>query len=105
MYDENDEEHFLEKLVELGIAELNGMTKDGEVTYNFDMIRMKELMPELYEVMIEETEQALVDLYEKGIVDIEYDENLEPYFSIPEEARDALRNIGFIPKEDGSNAE
>jgi hypothetical protein len=105
MYSEDDEEYFLEKLIELGIAELNGMTKDGEVTYSFDMLKMKELVPELYEVMVEETEQALMDLYEKGIVDIEYDENLEPYFSIPEEAKETLKSIGYLLREDDDHAE
>jgi hypothetical protein len=89
----SDEEYLFETLVDLGVAELNGMTKDGEVTYNFDMVKMKEHFPELYEVMIEETEQALVDLYEKGIVEIEYDENLEPYFSIPEEAKHYVQQM------------
>ena len=70
----DEEEYLFETLVDLGIAELNGMTKDGEVTYSFDMVKMKEHFPDLYEVMIEETEQALHDLYEKGIVEIEYDE-------------------------------
>ena len=97
----DEEEYLFETLVDLGIDDLNGMTKDGEVTYSFDMVKMKEHFPDLYEVMIEETEQALLDLYEKGIVEIEYDESLEPYFSIPEEAKQYVQQmLNFREDED-----
>lgn len=92
MYHEDDEEFFLEKLIELGIAELSGMTAQGEITYLFDMVKMKDKFPELYAVMMEETEEALMELYGKGLVDVEYDENLEPMFSISEETREILKD-------------
>lgn len=41
----------------------------------------------------EEIEEALMNLYELGIVSVEYDENLEARFSIKDEAKfeDAVR--------------
>ena len=34
-------------------------------------------------------------LYERGLVEIEYDENLQPGFRISEEGLDIIRQFGF----------
>ena len=90
------EQEIISRLIENGVAELSGMTKDGEVIYHFDMDKMKELEPALYEEMMQETEEALLDLYQKGLVEMEFDENLEARFLLSDEARSKLAEIGFV---------
>jgi hypothetical protein len=88
--------NIIDELVNKGIAELDGIDKDGDFIYKFDMQLMKELMPDFYGTWMEEIEENLISLYQKGLVEIEYDENLEAVFNISEEAKEALKDFGLV---------
>ena len=77
-YDPSNEEHkeIMEYLLSEGAAILEGIDEDGEPVYMFDMEILEEVMPELHAVMQEDMDQVLVDLYQKGLIDVSYDENL-----------------------------
>lgn len=98
----SDEEiyEFLNYMEEEGILEWVGMTSEGERTFVFNFDKMFEIMPDLYYVMIEELNQELLHLYKLGLVNIEYNENLEARFKISEDGKQYLIDNGIpIPEE------
>lgn len=59
-----------------------GMDEEGEVIYRFNMDILQVAMPELYDAIMEDLDRDLMKLYEMGVVEIEYDENLNAKFRI-----------------------
>jgi len=96
-YDPSDEEHreIMEYLISEGAATLEGIDDDGEAIYQFDMEILEEVMPELHAVMQQDMDQILVDLYEKGLIEVSYDEDLNALMSISEQAKIVLEEAGF----------
>ena len=96
-YDPSDEEHqaIMEYLISEGAATLEGIDEDGEAIYQFDMEILEEVMPELHAVMQEDMDQVLVDLYQKGLIEVSYDEELNAIMSISEQGKIALTEAGF----------
>ncbi len=96
-YDPSNEEHkeIMEYLLSEGAAILEGIDEDGEPVYMFDMEILEEVMPELHAVMQEDMDQVLVDLYQKGLIDVSYDEDLNAMMTISKEGKDALLKMGF----------
>jgi hypothetical protein len=96
-YDPSDEDHveIMEYLVSEGAAELDGIDEDGEPFYKFDMDILEEVMPELYQVMIDDMDQTLIDLYQRDLLEVSYDENLNAQFSLTEKAKEELIKQGF----------
>jgi hypothetical protein len=52
-------------------------------------------MPELYKEIMEDIDSTMLDLFEKGLVDIEYDENLQAMFKVSEKAKEVLSEMGI----------
>jgi hypothetical protein len=96
-YDPSDEKHqeIMEYLILEGAAILDGIDEDGEAIYQFDMDVLEEVMPELHAVMQEDIDQELISLYQKGLINVSYDEDLNAIFEISEEGRVALLEAGF----------
>jgi len=74
---------------------INGQYEDGETIYRFDMDVLEEVMPELYQVMQDDMDQVLIDLYLKGLIEVSYDENLNAQMTISEDGKRALQAEGF----------
>lgn len=77
----DDEDAFVDYLIEMCILQEEGFDEDGEVTYTYNFEVMKEVMPELYEEIMSGVNDNLMSLYELNLVKIEYDENLNAHFS------------------------
>jgi len=86
MHFENDDE-FFQFLLEKGAMEPYGLNELGEPLYRFNMKVLEEVLPEAAETIKEEIDQDLKNLYEMGLVDISYNENLEATFSISEKGK------------------
>ena len=96
-YNPSDEEHreIMEYLISEGAAILDGIDEDGEPIYRFDMDVLEEVMPELHAAMQQDMDQVLVDLYQQGLIEVSYDENLNALMSISEQGKVALLEAGF----------
>jgi Tfp pilus assembly ATPase PilU len=96
-YDPSNEEHreAMERLIEEGAAILDGIDEDGEPVYKFDMNVLEEVMPELHQAMMDDMDKVLIDLYQKGLIEIDYDENLNARMSVSPEGKIALEQAGF----------
>ena len=97
MFDHSNEEHreIMEYLVSEGAAELDGIDDEGDPIYRFDMEILEEVMPDLHQVMVDDMDQLLVNLYQKGLIEISYDEDLNALMTVSKEGKIALMEAGF----------
>lgn len=100
----NEEEmnETMEYLETTGAAIAHSMNEQGDVIYRFDMEVLNKVMPSLYNAIIEDLDRDLLELYKKGLVDIQYDENLEANFRISEAGQRYLET-GILPESDLDN--
>lgn len=97
-----DDEVFSEKLgyyLEIGAVELVGMDPDGEIIYQLSD-KAEELAPELMQAHQEYIDKTLLELYEKDLISIEYNEDLEAIISISPEGIEIARRYGLLDPED-----
>lgn len=78
--DEQSVDEYLAQLLELGALELDVM-ENGDVMYRTTALT-ETLAPEFYQAHLDEISDDLLSLYNKGLVSITYDENLEPLFGL-----------------------
>lgn len=96
-YDSSDENHqeIMEYLVSEGAAIIDGIDENGEAIYRFDMEILEEIMPELHQVLLEDMDNILLDLYQKDLLEVSYDEELNAHMTISEEGKIILEENGF----------
>jgi len=92
---EEDNDHKLAYYIEIGAVSLEGMDESGELIYSISE-NAKELAPELWESHIEYVDKSIMELYEAGLVEIEYDENLNATIHISPEGQKLAREKGLI---------
>lgn len=93
----NDDERFANYL-EIGAIEIAGLDENGEFIFCINE-SAKESAPELWEAHEMYVDKTIMDLYEAGYLQIEYDENLEASFSLNEEGMKIAKEKGIIPME------
>lgn len=76
-----DDDEFVEYLIEMCILEEQGFDEDGEILYTYNFERMKVLMPQLYEEIIGGVNDKMMTLFESGLVTVDYDTDLTARFS------------------------
>jgi hypothetical protein len=96
-YDSSDENHkeIMEYLVSEGAAIVDGIDENGEAIYKFDMDMLEEIMPELHQVLLEDMDNVLIDLYKKDLIEVSYDEELNAHMTVSEEGKRILEEHGF----------
>ena len=90
-------EEIMEYLIDSNAMYATGINDNGEVVYRFNLDILEVVMPELHKVVLEEIDQDLMELYKMGLVDIDYDENLNARFKVSEKGQEYLRS-GVLPK-------
>jgi DNA-binding MarR family transcriptional regulator len=98
--DDIDIENLIDDLVEMGALIRQPNLVNGEVIYNVVPEIMQEIMPSFNEIFMQEVEQTMLDLYERGLVKIEYDENLKVMYSLTEEGERVVDEIILSDKID-----
>jgi hypothetical protein len=97
-FDEDDtlaSEQAIGYLISVGAAIWDGVDEHGERVFKFNMEILQEVMPELYDQIMEDVDHTMLELYKEGLVEVEYDENLEAHFKISPEGREHLERLGF----------
>lgn len=82
-------------LINTGAAIWDGVDEYGERVFKFNMELLQEVMPDLYDQIMEDVDQTMLELYKRNLVEVEYDENLEAHFKISPEGRKELERLGF----------
>jgi Mn-dependent DtxR family transcriptional regulator len=91
--DESDER--LAYYLEIGAVSLEGMDENGEMIYSITELA-KDIAPELWQSHIEYVDKSLMELYEQGLVEVEYDENLEATLHLTEEGKKIAKLRGLV---------
>lgn len=63
-----------EELLRKGVLLVAGVTDDGEFEYTFDIERLQEVDKDLYHQHLDEVDTALMNLFVKGIVNLDFSE-------------------------------
>jgi len=96
-YEEEDEwQHY----IEIGAIRLAGYNDDGEAIFELNEAITKELATELWEAHMEYVDYNLLGLFEEGLMEVEYDENLEATMHFTQEGYEIALEKGIIPLED-----
>jgi hypothetical protein len=93
MNEDDGIDDLIDDLVEIGALVKNDEPVNGEIVYNVNPERMQEVMPSFHELFMEEVEKTMLDLYQQGLVNIEYDENLNAMYSLTEEGQKFVDNM------------
>lgn len=84
--------------IEIGAIEIAGVDESGEILFKITE-KTKEIAPELWSAHSDFVNNMLVDLLEKDLISVEYNENLEASISISEEGEYLLKEMGMFPEE------
>jgi DNA-binding PadR family transcriptional regulator len=81
--------------LEIGAVSFEGVDESGEIIYSITDLA-KELAPELWQSHTNYVDKSLMELYEQGLVEVEYNENLEATLHITPEGQKVAREKGLI---------
>ena len=95
MNEEEDNDHKLAYYLEIGAVSLEGMDESGEMIYSISE-NAKDLAPELWQSHLDYVDKSLLELYEAGLVEIEYDEDLQATIHISPEGKRIAKEKGLI---------
>jgi len=91
-------DQMMEHYVEIGAVTVSGIDKTGNFIYVITD-KAKELAPDLWEVHHEMIDEALIGLFEQGLIDVEYDEDLNANMKISDAAREVMYQLGYVDME------
>ena len=95
MNEEENNDHKLAYYLEIGAVSLEGMDESGEMIYSISE-NAKELAPELWQSHLDYVDKSILELYELGLVEIEYDENLQATIHMSPEGKKIAKEKGLI---------
>lgn len=95
----DDYDERLAYYIEIGAIDPMGLDENGEVVFRVTE-KAKELIPEIWEAHTKYVDEILVDLFEKDLITVEYNENLEANITLSDEAKRIIEEKGIIDLED-----
>lgn len=93
--EDQEDEDKLKYYLSIGAVSLEGMDENGEMIYSISE-DAKTLAPKLWQSHTEYVDRSLMELYEQGLVEVEYDENLEAILHISPEGQRIAKEKGLI---------
>lgn len=94
--DERDDDEVLAYYLEIGVVNLEGMDENGEMIYSINQEMAKEYAPELWQSHVDYVDRSLINLYEAGLAEIEYDENLQATIHLSPEGQKLAKEMGLV---------
>jgi hypothetical protein len=86
-----EDEKMIGWLEEQGAIVWDGVADNGEAVFRFDLDKLKEVLPALYEEIMSDIDNDLIQLYQEGFVEIEYDENLNALFRATDKGKKMMQ--------------
>jgi hypothetical protein len=83
-----EEEAFVGMLIYWGALYVGGVDDDGNELYFMDPEIMKDVCRPFYDMWMADIDKGLLELYELGLLDVTYNEKLQPRFSVRSEPRE-----------------
>lgn len=84
--------------LEIGAINVYGIDDDGEFIFEISE-NAKDIAPELWESHSNYVDKSLMKLYDAGLINITYDENLEASVELSEEGYREAKRLGILPDE------
>jgi len=100
MVDEEEALRQIQYYIEIGAIKLAGYNEEGEAIFELNEDVTKDLAPELWEAHMEYVDDNLTELFEEGLMNVEYNENLEATMHFTKEGYEIALEKGIIPLED-----
>lgn len=94
-----DPDDALEYYIEIGAVEISGIDDSGEFIFKVTP-KAKELAPDLWMAHEQHVDEVLLGLFEEGLLNVSYNENLEAYIELTEEGKLIAKEYGLIQFED-----
>lgn len=95
MDEERDYEMDIEYYLDIGAISIEGMDEKGELIFAIHE-KAKDIAPELWEAHISYVDESLLKLYEKGLMQVEYNEDLEAMLHLSPEGQELAKEMGLI---------
>jgi hypothetical protein len=90
-----DPDDMMQYYIEIGAVEVAGIDDHGDFIFKITPLA-KEIAPELWQAHSEHIDEVLLYLFEKELVKVEYDENLNATFEITKEGRQIALKNGLV---------
>ena len=90
-----DDDEKLAMYLEMGAIELAGMDDEGEFIFQITE-KAREIAPELWEAHEEHINRSLIHLYEEGLINVTYNDNLEAIIEMSPEGHAMAKELGII---------
>lgn len=97
-FDSEDGE-MLDYYIQLGAIEVAGISEDGEFIFGITDIA-KDVAPDLWEAHQNHVDESMLQLYDMGLINITYDEDLNATFELTEEGKEVSKQFGLIQMDD-----
>jgi len=94
--EDKDDDEVLAYYLEIGVVNLEGMDENGEMIYSINQEMAKEYAPKLWQSHIDYVDKSLINLYEAGLAEIEYDENLQATIHLSPEGQKLAKEMGLV---------
>jgi hypothetical protein len=95
---EEDKENIIQHYIEIGAVEISGIDESGEFIFTITPLA-QEVAPDLWYAHQENVENILLNLFEKGLLNISYDEDLNAHIELTEEGKFIAKQNGIIEEE------
>ena len=92
---ERDEDMELQHYLDIGAVTVEGVDENGEIIFAINE-SAKDSAPELWQAHISYVDESLLKLYEQGLMEVEYDENLEATLHLSPEGHRIAKEMGLI---------
>lgn len=89
----------LDYYIEIGAVLIEGVDESGEIVFKISE-KAKEVAPELWAVHSQHVDEMLIDLFERDLISVSYNEDLEAVITLSEEGRLAAKELGFTQLND-----
>jgi hypothetical protein len=90
-----DPDESLDYYLEIGAIEVAGIDEEGEFIFKVTQ-KAKELAPELWESHQDHVDEVLLGLFEEGLLNVSYDENLEAHIELTDEGKRVAKEYGLV---------
>ena len=97
-----DPDDALDYYIEIGVVEVSGIDEEGEFIFKVTP-KAKELAPQLWEAHEQHVDEVLLGLFEEGLLNVSYNENLEAHIELTDEGKQIARDYGLIQFEEENN--
>ena len=95
MDEERESDMELQHYLDIGAVTIEGVDENGEIIFAIHE-KAKEIAPELWEAHIRHVDESLLKLYEKGLMEVEYNEDLEAILHLSPEGQKLAKEMGLI---------